>query len=244
MSQRRSCILTYHSLDDSGSVISTSSATFREQMSWLAAEGIPVVPLEQIRDTPGAVAITFDDGFRNFFEQALPVLERHRFRAAVFIVSGFCGQWNDWPSQPRHGGIPKLELMSWEQARQAAAMGIEIGCHTATHPYLSRLPASDLENELHRSRTEIEQRIGAPVNAFAYPYGDAPLAVREAAGRAYKLAVSTRLAFVKTGSDALNLPRLDTYYLRNPLWFRGFTKSYGTAYLSVRRWARSLRQMV
>lgn len=244
MMQRRSCILTYHSVDDSGSVISTPPATFREQMQWLAAERIPVVPLEQIRETPGAVAITFDDGFQNFFAEALPVLEQHRFPATVFVVTGFCGGWNDWPSQPRHSGIAKLELMSWEQVQQAARMGIGIGCHTSTHPYLSRLSEGDLQDELNRSRAEIEQRIGGPVNTFAYPYGDASPAVRKAAGRAYKLAVSTRLAFVKPTSNALDLPRLDTFYLRDPLWFRGVSKAYGAAYLSLRRWGRNMRQMV
>jgi len=244
MTRRRSSILTYHSLDDTGSVISTSPAIFREQMSWLASEGIPVVPLEKIRETPGAVAITFDDGFQNFFDDALPVLEQHRFSATVFVVTRFCGRSNDWPSQPRHGGIPKLELMSWEQVRQAARAGIGIGCHTATHPYLSRLSASDLEDELQRSRAEIEQRTGVPVNVLAYPYGDAPLPVREAAGRAYTLAVSTRLAFVKPASNPLDLPRLDTYYLRDLLWFRGLSKAYGAAYVALRRSARRVRQMV
>jgi len=244
MTRRRSSILTYHSLDDTGSVISTPPDTFRKQMNWLAAEGIPVVPLEQIRETPGAVAITFDDGFQNFFDAALPILEQHRFPATVFVVTRFCGGWNDWPSQPRTNGIPKLELMSWEQVRQAARSGIGIGCHTATHPYLPRLSAGDLEQELHSSRADIEERIGVPVNTFAYPYGDASPAVREAAGRAYKLAVSTRLAFVKTESDLLDLPRLDTYYLRDLRWFRGLSKAYGTAYLTLRGWARGVRQMV
>jgi peptidoglycan/xylan/chitin deacetylase (PgdA/CDA1 family) len=244
MTPRRSCILTYHSLDDTGSVISTPPATFREQMNWLASKGIPVVPLEQICDKPGAVAITFDDGFRNFFDDALPVLQQHRFPATVFVVTRFCGAWNDWPSQPRTNGIPKLELMSWEQVRQVARTGIGIGCHTGTHPYLSRLSAGDLEQELHSSRAEIEQRIGLPVNTFAYPYGDAPVAVREAAGRAYKLAVTTRLAFVKPGANALDLPRLDTYYLRDLRWFRGLSKAYGAAYLALRGWARGVRQMV
>jgi peptidoglycan/xylan/chitin deacetylase (PgdA/CDA1 family) len=243
MTPRRSCILTYHSLDHSGSVISTPPATFREQMNWLAAESIPVAPLERIRETPGAVAITFDDGFRNFFAEALPVLRQHRFPATVFVVTGFCGRRNDWPSQPR-GGIPSLDLMSWDEVRQAERMGIAIGCHTATHPYLSRLSKSDLEDELRGSRADIEQRIGRAVDTFAYPYGDAPAAVQQAAGRVYKLAVSTRLAFVNRGSSALDLPRLDTYYLRDMRWFRGLSKPYGEAYLALRRWARRVRQMV
>jgi len=244
MTRRRSCILTYHSLDDSGSVISTPPAVFREQMEWLATEGVPVVPLDRIRDTPGAIAITFDDGFRNFFHEALPVLVEHRFPATVFIVGEFCGGCNDWPSQPSEHHIPKLELMSWQEVEQSAKAGAGIGCHTATHPFLSSLSPVALDNELHRSQSQIEQRIGRAVDTFAYPYGDAPPHVRKAAGRYFRLAVSTTLDFLKPGSDALNLPRLDAYYLRSRLWFRGLYTGYGTAYMSLRRGLRGVRQMV
>lgn len=244
MTRQHSCILTYHSLDDTGSVISTSPRVFREQMDWLAAEGVPVVPLTRIRETPGAVAITFDDGFRNFLNEAVPILQKHRFPATVFVVAGFCGGWNDWPSQPHDNGIPKLPLMNWEEVGEAATAGMAIGCHTVSHPYLSRLAIGDLEDELHRSRAEIERRTGRTVESLAYPYGDATSAVRAAASRFYRLAVSTRLDFLEPRSDPLDLPRLDTYYLRGRFWFRGLYKTYGTAYLSARRCMRGLRRMM
>src|SRR6202043_11676 len=99
MTSGESAILTYHSLDDSGSVISVPPALFRRQMDFLAASGIPVVPLNEVMKRPGSVAITFDDGFRNFADHAVPVLERHRLPATVFVVSRYCGLTNDWPSQ-------------------------------------------------------------------------------------------------------------------------------------------------
>lgn len=237
-----SCILTYHSLDTSGSVISVSPAAFREQIEWLAANGVPVVPLGRIRETPGAVAITFDDGFHNFFEHAAPVLAKYGFPATVFAVSEFCGGWNDWPSQPRDAGIPRMPLMAWAELQHLAKTGIGIGCHTATHPYLSRMSAEEIEQELYRSRSAIEQRIGAPVETFAYPYGDFTLAVRQAAARHFRWACSTRLAFLSPACDALDLPRLDVFYLRNPFWFRGLDKPYGSAYLVARGWLRVARQ--
>jgi peptidoglycan/xylan/chitin deacetylase (PgdA/CDA1 family) len=239
--QGRSCILTYHSLDTSGSVISIAPAVFQEQMAWLAARGVPVVPLDRVGQTPGAVAITFDDGFRNFFEHAAPVLEKHRFPATVFLVSKFCGGSNDWPSQPSGNGIPKLPLMGWHEVEQVARAGITIGCHTATHPYLGRLSATDLEEELRTSRSTIEQRIGRKADTLAYPYGDSNPQVREAARRHFHLACSTRMAFLSPGSDTLDLPRLDVYYLRSRFWFRGLNKGYGATYLAARSWLRSLR---
>ena len=222
-------------------MVSIPPAVFREQMAWLAASRLQVVPLDRVREIPGAVAITFDDGFRNFFEHAAPVLQQHGFPATVFTVSGFCDGCNNWPSQPRNNGIPRLELMRWHEVEQVARSGISIGCHTATHPYLSRLSASDLEAELHASRSAIEQRIGKAVDTFAYPYGDSTPQVREAAGRYFRVACGTRLAFLSPDSDALDLPRLDIYYFRNQLWFRGLTEAYGAAYLSARRLLRGIR---
>jgi peptidoglycan/xylan/chitin deacetylase (PgdA/CDA1 family) len=241
MRQQRSCILTYHSLDDSGSVVSIPPAMFREQMAWLAGSGVPVVPLERVRDTPGAVALTFDDGFRNFFEHAAPVLQQHRLPATVFAVSGFCDGSNDWPSQPRNG-IPRLELMRWHELEQVARCGISIGCHTATHPYLSKLSAKQIEDEFAASRSEIEQRIGKEVRTFAYPYGDSNPQVRAAASRFFHIACGTRMSFLSADSDMLDLPRLDVYYLRNSLWFHGLTKLYGAVYLAGRTLLRDVRQ--
>src|SRR5689334_22059807 len=115
MKPARSCILTYHSLDRSGSVISIQPEVFSRQMAFLAESGTPVVPVSAVRKTTCAVAITFVDGFRNFYEAAFPVLRRYGFAATVFVVSGYCGKRNDWPTQPRNSGIPTLDLMAWNQ---------------------------------------------------------------------------------------------------------------------------------
>ena len=241
MKSERSYILTYHSLDDTGSVISMPLQAFRAQMDWLAASGIPIVPLSDIRDTPGAVAITFDDGFRNFFEHAFPVLQRYRFPATVFVVTGYCGGRNDWPSQPLRPVIPKLDLMDWSEIGLIAEAGISLGSHTATHPRLNRLSEADVEIELCHSRAILEDRTGKAVDAFAYPYGDSTPAVRRAVARYFGYACSTELGFVSRGSDPFSLPRIDGYYLRNKLWFRGLSGRYGAAYVAARRSLHGLR---
>jgi len=241
MTLRRSCILTYHSLDTSGSVISVAPQVFQEQMACLAETGVPVVSLDRVRETPGSVALTFDDGFRNFFDHAFPVLQRHGFPATVFAVSGFCGGRNDWPSQPRNSGIPILELMGWHELQQIARAGISVGCHTATHPRLSLLSDAQLDDELHGSRAAIEDRAGMLADTFAYPYGDFDPRVRQAVSRHFRLACGTKLGFLSRTSGAWDLQRLDIYYLRHRFWFRGLGKLYGLAYLTARGYARSLR---
>lgn len=234
-------ILTYHSLDTSGSVISVSPAAFRAQMGWLAEAGIPVVPLERVRSVPGAVALTFDDGFRNFFEHAFPVLQQHGFPATVFVVSGYCGKRNEWPSQPP-SGIPALQLMSWRELREAAGCGIRLGAHTVTHPFLSEVPEEVAAWELRTCREEIQQRTGEPVTALAYPYGDSNATVRSIARRHYELACGTDPRFILPGSDGGHLPRLDVYYFRRLFWFRRLRAASGRGYTATRRWARGIRQ--
>ena len=100
-------ILTYHSIDESGSVLSTSPRRFAEQMGILAELGAEVVSLQELARRMNensragiAVAITFDDGFKNVYEQGLPILRQYRFPATVFLVTDYCGGMNSWPSQP------------------------------------------------------------------------------------------------------------------------------------------------
>jgi peptidoglycan/xylan/chitin deacetylase (PgdA/CDA1 family) len=244
MKHARSCILTYHSLDPSGSVISMAPYVFREQMAFLAQTGAPVVPLHAVRDTPGAVALTFDDGFRNFYEHAFPVLQRYGFPATVFVVSGYCSGRNDWPTQPRHTGVPLLELMHWSAVEEVSRAGIDIGSHTATHPHLGLLSPQDVQNELSASRAAIEDRIGKPVRTFAYPYGESTAAVRAAVRRHFEWACGTRLAYLSPASDPLNLPRIDVYYLQKRLWFQGLHSLRGNVYLCARGLLRGMRQML
>jgi peptidoglycan/xylan/chitin deacetylase (PgdA/CDA1 family) len=241
MKSGRSAILTYHSLDDSGSAISIAPRIFRDHMNWLADSGIPVVPLERIRESPGAVALTFDDGFRNFLDCAVPVLRRENFPCTVFVVSGFCGDSNRWPSQLAKPRIPRLPLMGWSELREAAQAGVTIGSHTATHPRMASLSAAELEDELRSSQSAIEDCTRKPVVAFAYPYGESTPTVREAVRRRYRIGCGVKLDFVSASSEEMNLPRLDAYYLQKGIWFQGLGAAYGGAYIAARRWLRELR---
>jgi hypothetical protein len=240
MNSAPSCILTYHSIDDSGSVISTSPALFRAHMQALAESSIPVVPLRNIRETRGAVALTFDDGFRNFFECAFPVLQEFQLPATVFIVTGYCGKRNAWPSQPLRPFVPDLELMSWREVREISQAGIGIGSHSVSHPWMSSLSPGEIGEELYGSKSMIEDRIGIPPDSFAYPYGDCGN-IAETTAVHYRLACGTKLDFLSAGSRDVDLPRLDVCYLQNPYWLRSLgTKTCG-AYVRARRLLRDLR---
>lgn len=240
MSAPRSFILTYHSIDTTGSVISTAPSVFREQMRLLAQSGLRIVPLAELSSSPGAVSITFDDAFRSLYEQAFPMLQQYGFPATVFVVSGHCGGRNDWASQT--AGVPLLDLMGWAELREMADAGHTIGCHTVTHPRLDRMPAAAVERELQDNRQAVEDKVGQPAETFAYPYGAYNEMVLDCARQHFKVACGTRLNFLAQDDDPHLLPRLDTYYLQDPKWFGRVHTKTGEVYISTRALLRELRE--
>jgi peptidoglycan/xylan/chitin deacetylase (PgdA/CDA1 family) len=236
-------ILTYHSLDTSGSVISVAPAQFRVQMECLASRRVPVVPLGEIRTTPGGIALTFDDGFENFYTDAFPVLREFGFPATVFVVSGHCGGTNNWPAGG-HQGIPSLPLMSWGRLAEMVRHGISLGVHTATHPSLPGIAEVRAREEMRRCQAMIQERIGAAADTLAYPYGDSNPRVRAIAAEYFGSAYGTRLAFVGGRLDSMDIPRIDAYYLRNRQWFEKLHDARGRIYIAARRSVRQARAAV
>lgn len=238
MTAVRSAILTYHSLDNSGSVISVTPDRFREQMEFLAASPVPVVPLDQALLRPNSIAITFDDGFRNFQDYAAPILDRLRLPATVFVVSGYCGGRNNWPSQP--SGVLDLPLMDWRDLASLPPW-ISIGAHTNTHPHLTKLNGKQCERELRDCQDQIEQHLGRQIRCLAYPYGSRSASVMAAAGRYFDLAVGTSLRFLSPRSCALDLPRIDAYYLKGRFSLERLFQPLGTLYVGFRSVLRTVR---
>jgi peptidoglycan/xylan/chitin deacetylase (PgdA/CDA1 family) len=238
----RSAILTYHSLDDSGSAISTHPEVFRRQMEFLAASGIPVLPLAESLERPGSVTITFDDGFRNVLDDAVPVLEQYGFPATIFVVEKYCGLRNNWPSQPR-GAVPDLPLLGLKELSEMPR-SIALGAHTATHPDLTRLSDSESERELLECQSGMEQRLARPVRLLAYPYGASNGPVRTLAAKHFDLALGTRLDFVRLPPDRWDLPRIDTYYLNGRFPLERLFTTTGGIYVGLRRGLRRVKRLV
>jgi peptidoglycan/xylan/chitin deacetylase (PgdA/CDA1 family) len=209
-------------------------------MRFLAESRTPVVSLDEIQSVSGAVALTFDDGFHNFYEHAFPVLLQYGFPATVFVISGYSGRQNSWPSQPSIG-IPCLKLMNWEQLAEISQKGISLGAHTMTHPSLTRITPQQRESELWGSRSEIEKHTGIVVNAFSYPYGDVNEAVWRHTAQHFGIACTTTLDYVTPVSHRLTLPRLDVHYLQKRFWFERLGTAIGHHYVTVRRHFRGLR---
>jgi peptidoglycan/xylan/chitin deacetylase (PgdA/CDA1 family) len=239
---RKSAILTYHSLDTSGSVISVAPDLFRRQIECLVERKTLIVPLQQVFETPGCVALTFDDGFENFFRHAASVLEEYSLPATVFVVSGYCGRLNNWPGQPT-SGIPVLPLMTWDHLRQLPK-NIEVGGHSINHPNLRKLAPADVASELRGCRAAIEDSVGRPVWSFSYPYGASSPAVRDIVRNEFTVACGTTLKFVGPKSDPMRLPRIDMHYLPSPFALGQLMAFTGSAYVALRNTLRVLRRRV
>jgi peptidoglycan/xylan/chitin deacetylase (PgdA/CDA1 family) len=232
-------------LDDSSSVISIRPDTFRRQMRALQANGVSVVGLESLLETEKSqrptLALTFDDGFENFYAEAVPVLAEREFPATVFLVSGYCGRTNDWPSQPARFG--SLHLLRWSQVAELSRAGVSFGAHTVNHPNLTRLPLRAALGEMLDSKREIEDRTGLPVTAFAYPYGAESPELREAVASHFAVGCSTRLGLLTPRSPRESLERIDVYYLRRRIWFEHLFHPMTAGYLAWRGFWRKWRSL-
>ena len=240
-------ILAYHSIDDSGSVVSIAPDDFQFQIENLKKrgyQGIAVRELETARRgelTSGIrpIAITFDDGFANLLDHAVPVLESAGFRATVFAVSKRLGKDNLWSGQL--ASVPTMPLASLSGLEEMVAAGIEIGSHTRSHPVLPRLGDAELQEEIVGSKADLEDALGVEVTSFAYPYGAFTPRERDSVASAYQLACGTSLGFSTPEEDRCALRRLDMYYLRTRPSFERFDSWRGRARLVLRRTARTIR---
>jgi peptidoglycan/xylan/chitin deacetylase (PgdA/CDA1 family) len=165
---------------------------FREHMSVLARRAHPVAIGDLVacvregRPIPrGAVAVTFDDGYRDLMEFALPALREFKIPAAFFIVSGGVGGIDSW----NHiHGLPNEPVMGWDDLKRLRDAGMTIGSHSATHAGVDGLSGEALRNEIEGSRLALETKLETRIRHFAYPQG--------------RFSAEAEAAVVKAGYDA------------------------------------------
>jgi len=173
-------ILMYHRVCDSDAFdqLTVSPERFEEQMAVLAKKG-GVISLDQavqqLREKTSvdsnSVVITFDDGYLDNLQQALPILEHHQLPATIFVTTDFAAQQT---SHPRYPTDPSLPLhLDWAQLRELSKHPlITLGSHTISHPYLQSVDQQQAEKEILESAQLLEKQIGVSMDFFCYPSGD------------------------------------------------------------------------
>src|SRR5437899_9792621 len=171
-------VLTYHHIGPRPARVRlkglyVSPKLFAQQLAELKTEDYETDAFGMIQPShpPKAkrVFFTFDDGFTDVFENALPVLRQHGFRSIQFLVADLLGKTSEW--QTGSGELPGV-LMDKAQVRDWLNSGQEIGSHTATHPRLTQISPSQAREEISGSKKKLEDTFGIAVEHFCYPYGD------------------------------------------------------------------------
>lgn len=236
-------VLMLHGVDASDSVLSMTTEQLCGLIAAIRGSGHEIVPLSRWLSDPAGdrqIALTFDDGFASVAQAAAPVLADAGVPATLFLTTGFVGRDNRWPSQPK--GSPVFEMLDWDQIEALHRGGWEIEAHSVSHPDLRSCSTEQLAEELDEPVVEIEQRLGRRPRIFSYPYGHFDPRVAEAVQLRFEWAVTTRMATLQIPATAPHhIPRIDTYYMRQPAVFRSFGRRRFSLYLGARSLLRRAR---
>ena len=214
-------IMMYHSVSDNlfGKShpyyqINTSPGVFSRQMRWFRQNGYRTLNLMEMwnalqegRDVSKTFVITFDDGYRDFYTTAFDVIRQCGFTATIFLATDRIR--ND------SARVDGIDYLTWREISKLHAAGIQFGSHTVTHPDLRSLGPDQIEYELGCSKETIEQKLGVPVETFAYPYAfpeEDKNFVRFLVDRlenlGFELSVATIIGRASAKSNRFYLPRL------------------------------------
>lgn len=215
-------ILMYHSISDDPETgvhpyyrTATSPQVFASQMKYLHDSGYHAVSLEEVvgqlqgrgEALDKKIAITFDDGYRDVYSEAFPILNGLGFTATVFLPTAYIGD--------RMQRFKGKDCLTWTEVRELQKHGISFGSHTVTHPQLRDLSFSVINEEVQKSKRTIEDKLSGSTDSFAYPYAF-PQADRTFTQRlgdllqsaGYRMGVCTMIGRANSASHPLFMERL------------------------------------
>lgn len=236
-------ILCYHRVGAGEREIDIPGPRFEEHLASLASSG-SVLPLDQaLVDPRGGVVLTFDDGFRDFHDVVLPLLDRYRVPALLYLATGFVDR-----GDPRTG-VDSDEALTWPMLEEAVSTGlVSVGSHTHSHVDLAGASEGEAEDEMRRSKDLVEDHLARPCVHFAQPWGRTSPAAERVARRLFTSGAPHGWRTNRGGRlDPYELGR--TPVLRNDTRFffrakaRGLLDGERLAYRVLRRgpWASSER---
>lgn len=207
-------ILMYHRvLDLSGDRLSVRPSEFIRQIDYLRARGYRVIPLAQVPSSLKAsasptVALTFDDGYRDFYENAFPILKERKLPATVFVITGLL---EGKVQLPRYRDRPQSAApLSWGMLREMKNSDIEIGSHSRSHRELTGISRSEAEEEIGGSAGLIREKTGVKPEWFSYPRGKfSPELMEVVKAAGYQGAVSVRPGSNYSSRELFSLKRTE-----------------------------------
>jgi len=215
-SQRQDAsILMYHSVSDDASAKSFARfvhtrEAFEAHLAYLAASDYRVVTASALARAPQdekLVALTFDDGFRDFHATVLPLLVKYQLPASLYVPTAYIGGSARWLAPDCEDDRPVLgwpELIDISQSPL-----VEIGAHSHTHPQLDRVDIARVRAESTLPKLILEDHLQLPIRGFAYPFGYHDRRARKAVADAgYEYAVAVDEMRARTVDDCRALPRL------------------------------------
>ncbi|MFA6850169.1 MAG: polysaccharide deacetylase family protein [Selenomonadaceae bacterium] len=201
-------VLNYHKIDNMNISLSVLPKDFDQQMAYLKKNNYHTITPNELYDSlnngtelpENPVILTFDDGYRDNYTYAYPILKKYGFKGTIFVITSFMDV------QPNY--------ITWEQAKEMEADGtIDIESHTVDHKSMTGLSDDQLRDELVLSKREIEQRLGKQVNFMAYPTGTYNLHIAQFVKEAgYKGAFTIKYGNVDKASNVYALERVPIFH--------------------------------
>lgn len=196
-------ILYYHSIKSvPNNELCMPTEKFEKQIAYLYQHGYHSVTLTQLYDSfygnsqlpEKPIVITFDDGYKDNYTNAFPILKKYGFTAAVFVITSNVGHSNN---------------LSWSQLKELTHNGWLVESHTVSHYDLTKLDSTKLALELNDSKTSLEKQLGTTVGFFAYPSGQFNEKVEKAVKNAgYLMGFTTQRGWANRAMNPLLIHRV------------------------------------
>ena len=211
-------ILMYHQVGPFSKVKTHRSTychhrRFAAQMRFLSLMGYTVMGLDDVfkswkEVTPikrRSVVLTFDDGYRNFYDYAFPELKKYGFPATVYLISNLIDHSALWLKEE---GREAPEMLTRDQIAQLQRSGVTFGSHGVHHRKLAKIESDEMKFEVHQGKVDLEKLLGQAVEHFCYPYGNYSLEViRTVQEAGFSSAVTCLRAAANPRFDPRELPR-------------------------------------
>ncbi len=203
-------VLNYHKVVDEHMSLSVPLADFEQHMKWLQEYGYTSITPEDLyefivngRELPEKpVLITFDDGYKDNYTNAYPIMKKYGFKGTIFVVTGFLGVYDNY--------------LTWEQAKELTDNGFSIESHTHNHKSMTEASDDDISRELAKSRDTIKEKLGVEADFIAYPTGTYNLHIAELVKEAgYKGAFTIKYDNASRDSNVYAIERVPIFHTEN-----------------------------